>query len=263
MTPPPVITPPPVTPEPPPTSGLKAAECPSVFAEPVPASPAERSDAGTRGLAALRAELHDSYARWTKLSAEHGGRYAYTRDDSSVFGGFCRTTMQAEGGEVTSRTELRSDSTVRYGTALWTEVGAELDSHPGACHRPATMEELYVECSSVLCKDPRKNLIYLELDDAGLLRRCTYFPMGCADDCSVGVNLSGLRLGDDAKTCCGIEGAPRCCMQYGGADVEGCQPVCDGMPVASAPWTRALDPYGCPRWVEPATTALDDCCGCP
>jgi hypothetical protein len=62
--------------------------------------------------------------------------------------------------------------------------------------------------------------------------------------------------------CCPISDEPDCCMLYGGANIDGdrCGYTCDGMPWPDAGWTKGVDRFGCPIWIEPPAT--DSCCGC-
>jgi hypothetical protein len=200
--------------------------------------------------------VEDSLERWQVALADSGGRYSYTRSSYSFVGSSCETTVHVLDGTITARAQLTTlvdrDNGTRSDT-YWSESQAEIGSQTSACHPPRTMEQLYEECLvQTLCEDPRENYIDVTFDEQGLLLRCTYFPMGCADDCGRGVDVSELRLGDDAPDCCEPDSAPDCCMAYGGPDLTGsCEVLCDGMPVPSAPWKRELDDSGCAHWVEP------------
>lgn len=213
------------------------------------------------------AKVKESLARWQALSAKAGGRYSYTRSTESVFGLYCYTTIHFDGGVATSLSELQgSNSRNRPGgitDMLVIENAGEFGTRVDACHPVVTLDALYEQClNNVLCQDPKQNRISLEFDAAGLLLRCQFAPRDCFDDCSSGVSLKGVRVGDDAPECCPPEPTPRCCMSYGGAQVDGkCSMQCDGMPPPSAPWHRELDEYGCAQWVEPEPNGK--CCGCP
>lgn len=60
--------------------------------------------------------------------------------------------------------------------------------------------------------------------------------------------------------CCTPSEEPDCCMNYGGANIDGCYTLCDGMPLGGD-WQLGVDKYGCPKWIEPPVS--DNCCGCP
>lgn len=75
-----------------------------------------------------------------------------------------------------------------------------------------------------------------------------------ADDASV------KTYGDGGIECCPPSAKPGCCMEYGGANVHGCNATCDGMPNPADPaWRLLPDPYGCPRWSSKGATL--SCCG--
>lgn len=61
--------------------------------------------------------------------------------------------------------------------------------------------------------------------------------------------------------CCPPSPQPNCCMDYGGAKVDGnCRSLCDGMPRPADPaWRLVNDKYGCPRWSSVGSTG--PCCG--
>lgn len=239
--------------------------CQAVFADPLPASMSARGDDGPRGLLALRREVSESLERWKQLNAEHGGRYSYTRLNSSFVGWTARTTVHVEGGAVTSRAQLFTPRGAK--AQAWVETGAEVGAHtvhPDSLSPALALDELYALClTRTLCSDPRTTALVVELDERGLLRQCTSRSLGCQDDCTSGVVLEAVRVGDDAPECCAIADRPSCCMMYGGAKYEGgnCGATCDGMPPPSAAWTVDLDAYGCPHWIEPERS--DVCCGCP
>lgn len=213
----------------------------------------------------LHAEVKDSLARWQALSAKAGGRYSYTRVFQSFSSYYCSTTIHFDAGKATSRSELSGTDSAREGVKdmLWIENAGELGTHPSACHPLVTLDALYEQClNDVLCRDPKQNRVHLEFDAAGVLLQCLFVPIDCADDCSQGVDLKAVRIGDDAPECCPPESAPKCCMAYGGAEVDGkCSAQCDGMPLPSEPWRRQRDEYGCAKWIEPPPSSK--CCGCP
>ncbi|MEO8214124.1 MAG: hypothetical protein ABI560_13070 [Myxococcales bacterium] len=57
------------------------------------------------------------------------------------------------------------------------------------------MEQVYDDCEQrILSKDPAANFIDLTVRDDGLLAVCSYFPKNCADDCSVGYNITSVTF---------------------------------------------------------------------
>lgn len=69
------------------------------------------------------------------------------------------------------------------------------------------------------------------------------------------------RLPDGAAVqCCPISEEVDSCMDFGGADVDGCATVCDG--TCSGEWTRGFDSYGCAIWIQPPDKG-DNCFAYP
>ncbi len=48
--------------------------------------------------------------------------------------------------------------------------------------------------AGVLTRSSLKNDFYLEFRGDGVLRTCDYVPKSCVDDCSRGVNITGLEF---------------------------------------------------------------------
>lgn len=75
---------------------------------------------------------------------------------------------------------------------------------------------------------------------------------GCDDEQAA--SADGGVATPDENGCCKPDPSPGCCMNYGGAGLEGqCSGrSCDGMPVPSDPgWHLATDAQGCRRWTNP------------
>jgi hypothetical protein len=77
----------------------------------------------------------------------------------------------------------------------WQESGeAQLGWHRQG-FSPVPLTAIYDECSSLIhSHDPRAGRIDLRTDDRNLLQRCTYTPMGCADDCDEGVIINSIEF---------------------------------------------------------------------
>ncbi len=91
-------------------------------------------------------------------------------------------TVWADGG-----TELRW-------TTVWDETGTEVGSHaPGgspAIFPASTVEQLLAECATVLAGDPAMYMVEAVFDPQyGVPTQCTQRLMGCADDCTLGIQI--------------------------------------------------------------------------
>jgi hypothetical protein len=131
-------------------------------------------------------------------------RYTYRRHFESYVGRFWyRTTITVDDGVVIERS-YEGGELDEPATDSWTETGDDLGSHSGA-HPVATMLELYDECETeILTRDPEAETIVFELDDDGLLRRCTATPNECEDDCTDGIDIESLEFGGcDQTSDCG------------------------------------------------------------
>jgi len=132
-------------------------------------------------------EVDASREEFARLESDASG-YTYARYFQSFTGDWHRTTITVSGGVVVQRSYEDSYETT------WTETGADLGSHEIG-HPVATMPELYDECENdVLTVDPASNEVVFEVDEQGLLRRCTYTPIECEDDCTSGISIESLEF---------------------------------------------------------------------
>ena len=142
-------------------------------------------------------DLAKSLATWQNLKAQNGDLYRYETSFASLFGFGSTTTLTVQAEQVV----VRAYEAYRYNspggrevTASWTEVGVAVGTH-GAGAAPRTIDELYGVCrSEVLTRSSLENDFYLEFRPDGVLERCVYVPKNCADDCSSGVNITGLEF---------------------------------------------------------------------
>lgn len=142
------------------------------------------------------ARLQDSRVAWAAWAAPHGNTYSYAVSTQSWTGYATRTAVQIQGGTPIYR---RFESSPMIGgmplSLEWEERGPEVGTHPNA-GPAATMEQLYDRCAGeVLTQDPDTNEITLVLDERNILRRCTYRPLSCQDDCLFGVWVGELEMG--------------------------------------------------------------------
>lgn len=148
------------------------------------------------GQSVKQSELDESLATWQNLKAQNGDHYRYETSFASWTGFSSTTTLTVKAGRVTARayeaTYFDQDKTET--TETWTEQGSEVGSHEAGAE-PRTVDELYGVCrSEVLMQSSAENEFYLEFRGDGVLKDCYYRPKNCADDCLMGVNISGLEF---------------------------------------------------------------------
>ena len=142
--------------------------------------------------------LETSLETWKNLKAQNGDHYRYKTSFGSFSGFGDTTTLTVQGETVVSRAyeayRVNGNTGEKNVTESWTEEGAEVGSHKAGAE-PRTVDELYGVCrSDVLTQNPSANDFYLEFRDDGVLKTCDYVPKDCVDDCSRGVNITGLEF---------------------------------------------------------------------
>jgi hypothetical protein len=139
-----------------------------------------------------------SYQKWTAFKKSNNNSYTYTAYSSSIFGGYAETKFTVKNGKIITREyfsgyyKTPSDSlTVR---ASWTENESTLNTHGTAGHELLMIDEIYNKAKTVWLKvDPKKNDIYFEANNDGLISTAGYVPNGCQDDCFNGVDIKDIK----------------------------------------------------------------------
>jgi hypothetical protein len=141
----------------------------------------------------LRAQLEGAVATWA--AAKSGcSTYSYDRRWMSVFGAGGSTAVEVQNDTPTRRrysTNVADGGAVSAWTTVWEERGDQVGLHgPSGSFFPAsTVEQLLAECVTVLARDPAAYTLRLILNEQGVPMTCTYFPVGCFDDCSGGITI--------------------------------------------------------------------------
>ncbi len=130
-------------------------------------------------------QLTKSLEAWNTLKAENGDHYLYEVSAGSVFGPSYDAALTVREGKIVQRdltiTEVDNAGNVTT-TQSWSETGAALGSHEEGAEL-ITIDKRYSRCRDhVLSQNPTTNDIYLEFQDNGVLRNCSYVPKGVADD---------------------------------------------------------------------------------
>jgi len=137
-------------------------------------------------VAYLQAKLRESRAVWEKNKGKYQNSYTYTRAFSSWVGFGHKTAVRVKNGVVVERhfEAFNRDNKI---TESYTEGPKDIGTHKRG--KPvSTMEELYEECANAhLKQDPKTNVLSLRISQDGILEGCTYRSIGCADDCTRGL----------------------------------------------------------------------------
>lgn len=158
------------------------------------------------GLSACKKDTNDtaydkSYKAWQNFKAESKNSYTYTVNAGSVFGYGSETTITVQNGVVVARDFL--SYVLEYKTAntppvktikeQWHEDKVSLNQHSSGA-APITLEVIYQKAKNEwLAADKKKNTIYFETNNNGMISNASYVPNGCQDDCSTGISISEIK----------------------------------------------------------------------
>lgn len=140
-----------------------------------------------------RSLLEVSRAAWNAQKDMFGESYNYETRFASVFGFSSITTQYISSGTVIRRVYETTDQN-DVQSSIYDEGASEVGTNSAGAE-PATIDELYDVCESILkTKNPSENFISFDLDDDNVLKKCTFFPKNCADDCDEGVNIQNINF---------------------------------------------------------------------
>ena len=130
-------------------------------------------------------QLAKSLETWQRLKAENGEHYRYEVSAGSVSGPSYNTTLTIQADRVVQRDLAVSQIDDEGNTTVldtWSETGDALGTHDSGAEL-MTVDERYKRCQDdVLNRNPMTNDIYLEFQDSGVLRDCSYTAKGTAYD---------------------------------------------------------------------------------
>ena len=145
---------------------------------------------------AKQGELDRSLATWNVLKTQNDDSYRYETSFASWAGFGNKTALTVQNGKVTARAyeAYRREEGQTTVTESYSEEGATLGAHEAGA-APRTVDELYGVCrAEVLTQSALANDFYLTFRADGVLETCEYAPKNCVDDCSSGVNVTGLEF---------------------------------------------------------------------
>ena len=132
----------------------------------------------------------DSYEKWVELKEGHGATYEYYYSFVSWVGRLVIYDVLVidDSPAYAIITTYENDEGTKKLLEQTTVQGNELNFR--------NIESIYrFAQDSVLTKDSSENTIYISVFENGLLEYCLYVPIGCADDCSRGVEIDSLFFG--------------------------------------------------------------------
>ena len=138
-----------------------------------------------------------SFNQWDDLKKDNGNSYVYKTTFISWTGYGHTTELRVENGIVVSRDfeEFRINFSTQQNEIIetYSESFDELGSHEKGA-TPRTIDELYNSCAKKYLKvNKKKNTIYFETEENGLMKSCGFVPNECIDDCYISVNISSFE----------------------------------------------------------------------
>ena len=153
---------------------------------------------------AYESEYELSLNAWNKLKKTNGNSYTYESSLISWIGSGSTTKITVINNQVSSREYIAFDifdpKTGDYLglknkriTDLYNEDINTLNTNKQGA-KPLTIEQLYSSCiTEYLTVDTTENKITFAVDSNNLLSNCTYYTIGCQDDCSVGIHIKNFK----------------------------------------------------------------------
>jgi hypothetical protein len=146
------------------------------------------------GSGSFQSRLAAAAALWAK-DKPACTTYHYSRDSTSFTGSSTETDIEITNDRPSRRRfvgrYVQDDGQVK--TEQWDETGASIGLHEG--YKASTVEELLADCRVALGEDPAANRLTLLIGVHGVPTACLFVPKNCADDCSMGVQISDFACG--------------------------------------------------------------------
>lgn len=141
-----------------------------------------------------------SYKVWQNFKTESKNSYSYTVNAGSIFGYGSETKITVQNGVVTGRDFLSytleqnpNSAPTKKIREQWQEDKASLGQHNSGAAL-LTLDLVYQKAKTEwLAADKKKNTIYFETRNNGMISDVGYVPNGCQDDCSIGIVISEIK----------------------------------------------------------------------
>jgi hypothetical protein len=140
----------------------------------------------------MRSTLQQSRTKWEEVKKTYNNSYTFSLEEGSYTGHGSVTTITVRNGVVVQR--MYQDwfkDNPDFTPTIFVERGDEINTRPEG-ERARNLDDIYKECEEWISKDPLTNHLDLHLDRKGLLYMCGHYPMGCMDDCFIGVNVRSI-----------------------------------------------------------------------
>ena len=147
---------------------------------------------------ANESEFNKSYKTWLSYKSSVNNSYTYTVSSGSWTGYGSQTKIGVNNGEIISRdfiaTMPRRDSSHKIDTVeRWHEDKAHINTHGINAAGLFTLDDIYQKARTVWLKaDAKKNDIFFEVKNNGMISTCGFVPDGCQDDCFNGVTITSI-----------------------------------------------------------------------
>lgn len=148
---------------------------------------------------AKESEFSKSYTAWLNYKSRVNNSYTYTISNGSWTGYGSETQIEVNNGEIISRDFIammpRRDGSHKIDTVeRWFEDKAHLNTHGKNAAALITLDDVYKKALTVWLKaDPKKNDIFFEAKNNGIISSCGFVPDGCQDDCFHGITITAIK----------------------------------------------------------------------
>ena len=140
-----------------------------------------------------------SYSEWLRFKASSGDSYRYTVTGGTWVGASWETTITVSNGEVIQRffkMTVNEEwlSEIPEEELEWVEEENQLNSHSDTpAGQTITLDQVYEKARTEWLIRRDNINAYFETDNSGMISTCGYMEKNCADDCFIGINISGIE----------------------------------------------------------------------
>ena len=154
-------------------------------------------NAKKEGTDSQQLSFNDSYNAWISYKKKINNGYTYTNTWVSFTGFGAELKTSVANGKIIARDytayQYVENSSEKNITKQWHEDETSINTHANDAADALTLDGIYSKAKNVWLKaDPKKNYIYFETKNNGLISSCGYVPIGCQDDCFTGINVSSI-----------------------------------------------------------------------
>ncbi len=144
-------------------------------------------------------DFEKSYNEWLVFKKNSDDSYRYTVTNGSWVGTSWRTDITVVNGKVTRRyfkytSPGEFTENIPQEDLEWTENEDQLNSHEHTGAAEAlTLDEIYDKARNEWLIKRKNATVYFKANNNGLISACGYVEDNCADDCFIGIEISGIE----------------------------------------------------------------------